>query len=245
MFNVSGLDIVTKPGRTDVVLTVTASEEAIKPKGKPGKDAFKEDGLLTTFGGAFERYNIKFQLEIRGCVIGEAQLARGENFVCQKCTAGRFLLEKPKLEEEKRCKPCPADKAQCEGGSRIGPKAGFWRRNTTSDAFLQCPHETPEREQACLGLYRDTDGGEQLYSYTGFCGQGYYGALCSSCEPQYYRSGSYDCKKCADPTWNGLRIAGVFCLVFIVVVVLVKGTIASQTRKQAYSVFIKILLNHM
>lgn len=209
VFNVSGLDIVTTPGKTDVVLTVIASEEAVERE---------KDDL----------YEIRFQLEIRGCIIGEAQLARGANFVCQKCTAGRYLLEKPKLGEEKHCSPCPAQKAECEGGSRIGPKAGFWRRNTTSDSFLKCPHDGAERLKACLGLYTDSDDGEQLYSYTGFCGKGYYGALCSSCEPQYYRSGSYDCKKCADPTWNGLRIAGVFCLVFVVVVVLVKGTIASQ-----------------
>jgi hypothetical protein len=42
-----------------------------------------------------------------------------------------------------------------------------------------------------------------------------------------------------------LRIAGVLAVVLAVVIVLVKGTIASQTRGQPYSVFIKILLNHM
>lgn len=221
VFNVSGLDIVTTPGQTGVTLTVIASEAAIKPRA----------GLL---------HNITFQLEIRGCILGEEQLPHGDNFVCRKCTAGRYLLEKPKLRETKECDPCPAEKAKCEGGSRIGPRKRYWRRNTSSAVFLRCPAED---ENACLGLYRD-EGGERLYSYTGHCGPGYYGALCSSCEPGYYRAGAYDCKKCADPTWNGLRIAGVLAVVVLVVVVLVKGTLASQARQQASSVFVKILLNH-
>lgn len=203
MYNVSGLGIVTKPGKTDVVLTIIAEERAIK-RSPP--------------------YKIDFKLEIRSCVLGEEQLRRGENFICQKCALGWYLLETPEEGVVTPCIPCPGLKAKCEGGYKIGPTPGFWRRNTTSAEFLKCPPTG-----ACLGLYLNYSTA-QPYSYTGFCGEGYYGALCSSCVPTYYRSGEYGCELCADPSLNGLRMAGVLALVITFVVLLVKSTIAGQRK---------------
>ena len=80
-------------------------------------------------------------------------------------------------------------------------------------------------DKACMGLYLDMPNGDQNYSYTGFCNDGYYGAMCTSCEPRYYRSGSYGCEKCAGKTTNTLRIIGVMIIMMIIVIFLVKGTI--------------------
>ncbi|MGB1923542.1 MAG: hypothetical protein ACPHM2_09930, partial [Alcanivorax sp.] len=54
------------------------------------------------------------------------------------------------------------------------------------EAVLEEAQVLAGAEAGVLWLYRD-EGGERLYSYTGHCGPGYYGALCSSCEPGYYR----------------------------------------------------------
>ena len=77
-----------------------------------------------------------------------------------------------------KCNFCPSDKAICEGSSRIGPKNGYWRKSDSSDNFLQCFNPA-----ACVSLYRN--GNATDYKPTGWCADGYYGALCSSCMPGY------------------------------------------------------------
>jgi hypothetical protein len=37
-----------------------------------------------------------------------------------------------------QCKDCLVDKAICNGGSNIGPKAGYWRSSNTTDNFIEC-----------------------------------------------------------------------------------------------------------
>ena len=45
------------------------------------------------------------------------------------------------------CLDCPTTKAQCYGGSNIGPKAGYWRKNNYTSTFIACLYTA-----ACLGM---------------------------------------------------------------------------------------------
>lgn len=51
--------------------------------------------------------------------------------------------------------------------------------------------------------------GPPNYNPVGECGDGYYGALCSSCLPGYTRSGQYGCSKCPSAAKNLFRIIGI------------------------------------
>jgi hypothetical protein len=74
-----------------------------------------------------ELYKIEYTLIVRACIAGEAQKKEGENYICVPCTKGFYLLEAPPPKTERECDACPAMKAKCEGGSRIGPMPTYWR----------------------------------------------------------------------------------------------------------------------
>ena len=63
VYNVSGMEILTQPGQRDVYMT-----------------AFAEDKALTFPNGS--KYFQEFDLDIKECQIGEAQLKRGNNYIC-------------------------------------------------------------------------------------------------------------------------------------------------------------------
>jgi len=55
------------------------------------------------------------------------------------------LLKPPVVPTE--CKVCPAEKALCNGGSNIGPKPGYWRKDNETDNFIAC-----FEPKSCLGM---------------------------------------------------------------------------------------------
>ena len=76
---------------------------------------------------------LNFAISLRSCEVGEAFLQTGE---CKTCSSGtEYSLVS--FNEESDCKECPTDKAICNGGSDIGPKAGYWRSSNTSDNFIE------------------------------------------------------------------------------------------------------------
>ena len=65
---------------------------------------------------------------------------------CLECAEGTsFLLEK--LTSPGGCTTCPTTEAICYGGSHIGPKPGYWRKNNHTSVFIKCPNKA-----ACLGI---------------------------------------------------------------------------------------------
>lgn len=52
-----------------------------------------------------------------------------------------------KMTQPGDCKKCPTAKAICFGGSNIGPKPGYWRKNNITSNFIKCLYEN-----ACLGM---------------------------------------------------------------------------------------------
>jgi len=75
------------------------------------------------------------------------------------------------------------------------PAQGYWRLDKSSENYIKCP-----QTDSCLYFQffiiinphsrgGSTDGGKKI-SLTGFCSEGYKGAACSSCAPDYARFGS-------------------------------------------------------
>jgi hypothetical protein len=220
VYNVSGMEIFTQPGVEDLKMFAVLEQQGIRTRG--------------------DDYRLIFDLDIKECEKGEAQLARGENFICQRCSEGTYLLEKPPPRVEVKCQVCPQEMAICRGGDQIGPRPHYWRKSPLSDRFMPC--KVPS---ACLGLMIDAD--PATYNPTGNCAEGYYGALCSACVPGWHKQDKHGCARCESPEWNLIRMAGVMALMILIIVFLVRSTIQeeNQKRRQTHSVFIKIMMNHM
>jgi len=105
-------------------------------------------------------------MNLRECEEGEQFTSTGE---CDKCPAGTgFALEK--MTSPGVCQPCPTDKAICDGGTKIGPKPGYWRKSNKTGVFIDCPNPS-----ACLGMNVPTE------NPMGNCDVGYEGVLCTAC----------------------------------------------------------------
>jgi hypothetical protein len=70
----------------------------------------------------------------------------------------------------------------------------------------------------------------KTYNATGNCLYGYYGAMCASCIPGYYKTGE-DCKECPNKQMDIFRIIATTFLAGSFVVFLVKGTMVGGSGK--------------
>ena len=76
---------------------------------------------------------LNLAVSLRSCEVGEAFLITGE---CSTCSSGtEYSLVS--FDGPSSCLECPTDKAICNGGSDIGPKAGYWRSSNTTDNFIE------------------------------------------------------------------------------------------------------------
>jgi hypothetical protein len=75
VYDLGGLVLFTTPGGQGVNLTATAEQRAIRTQGM--------------------NFTLNFTLEVRGCGVGEAQLKKGANYICQTCAKSTYLLEVP------------------------------------------------------------------------------------------------------------------------------------------------------
>jgi len=225
VYNVSGLQIVAQPdSEQNLIILSEAVDLSI---------LMNQEYLSEQFGVEYlSSYEIAVRLLLRPCISGEGLR---DNGACYTCPTGTYLLEPPT--EPTECKFCPSEKAYCNGGSDIGPKPGYWRKDNETDNFIVCFVAA-----ACLGMYA-SDSNET--SPVGFCAEGYYGALCTSCMPGYNRSGDYGCSLCPKSVQNILRITGIIILMSFIVVFMVRSTLASALKKNIHSVYIKIFMNHM
>jgi len=177
---------------------------------------------------------------VRNCTVGEGLDSNG---ACFRCPAGTFLLVAPV--NATACQSCPFEKAYCEGGSKIGPKPGYWRSSNVSDVFYKC-----YEKEACLGMLGESsEVNSEITSYAqsvGVCNTtaGYYGALCSGCLPGFKRDDFFKCKKCSDKYELIFTVTtlGVF---FILLFLLTRYTINGAENEDMQSVFNKVMMNHL
>jgi hypothetical protein len=139
------------------------------------------------------------------------------------------------LKEPGTCKACPNETAVCYGGNKIGPKAGYWRKNYTTSNFIKCPNTA-----ACLGII------PPKYNELGECADSYEGILCSTCIVGYSKTDTFKCSKCPPYYSNAIRLIFILIAAIFVVVYLVRSTLkGAKEEKNITSIYIKILMNHL
>ena len=113
------------------------------------------------------------------------------------------------------------------------PRPKYWRANSTSENYIECFNP-----KACLG-------GDEL-SPIGICEEGYGGILCADCLGRYYRAGAFKCKQCpsllVNIFWSVLTSIGMIGTIAVLVNSMMQ---LPFTKKPIYSVYLKILVNHL
>ena len=170
-------------------------------------------------------------LDLRNCEAGESFSSGGK---CEPCPANSsyalVVLDKPG-----ECYECPTEKAYCYGGNNMGPKAGYWRKNSTTYTIIKCLNQ-----DACLGISPPD------YNPMGDCGEGYQGYLCADCIVGYSRTGDYECGACPNPAANFFRLAAILIAVVIALILLVRSTFkGAREKKNVTSIYTKIMMNHL
>lgn len=71
-------------------------------------------------------------ISLRDCLVGEQFTSAGQCVTCPAGTSYSLVV----MTSPGTCQQCPTDKAICNGGSNIGPKAGYWRTNNYTSDFI-------------------------------------------------------------------------------------------------------------
>ncbi len=209
IYNISELTVIAEPN-TQVLLRLFS----------PSALSFRPD-VQTPF-------DLTTTIEMRTCLPGEGFLGNGE---CRECEPGTFMMEAAL--SPANCEVC-LPRANCFGGTAIGPKPGFWRSSNSSINFISCFNPG-----ACLGR-QSPDEAEQ-----GECAKGYRGVLCGQCESGYSRDSQFQCASCPEPWKNILLLSVFFLLTVAALVLLVKYTLKSaKEEKSPFSIYLRVLINH-
>lgn len=231
VYNMSSMDILSQPG-INIPVSITVFSINLEV---PSVRKFISSKLNIKTVDWPEQYRIEIQLKVRSCKEGEGLKESG---ACYTCPPGTFLLSVPTTQTA--CQVCQTEKSICLGGSDIGPKPGYWRAKNTSYEFLPC-----KIAGSCLGMNEKMPL-NMTGNLLGLCDKenGYSGVLCSACLPGYKRQGNFECSKCTK--LEVLFIVGSFVLIGIGLCILVKTIIqGAASANNTYSVFTKILMNHM
>ena len=176
-------------------------------------------------------YVFQLNIQLRNCISGEQYSISG---ACDKWEGpNKYSLDVMTAVGE--CLEWPTDKAICNGGSNIGPRAGYWRSSNATDNFIKWLYY-----YAWLGMIAPNN------NPAGDCATGYQGILWADWKAGYSRTGEYQCAKWPNKLWNIVRISFVILISLIVVIVIIKSTLeGALVRKNLQSIYIKILMNHL
>lgn len=84
------------------------------------------------------------------------------------------------------------------------------------------------------------------YNPMGDCYTGYQGILCTDCKIGYSRTNDYECSACPEKATNVVRITGILILAIILVVFMIRSTLAgAKDQNNVTSIYTKILMNHI
>ncbi|CDW86080.1 UNKNOWN [Stylonychia lemnae] len=178
-----------------------------------------------------DQIDFKIDIQLRECKIGEQFTSSGK---CVQCPSG-LSFSLIKMQEPGSCQVCPTQKAICNGGTFMGPKPGYWRKDNKTSNFLRCINDN-----SCLGMIPPE------YDLKGTCLIGYQGILCQDCIVGYSRVQNQQCSKCPQPHFNILRLLSVFLLSVFIVLFLIRSTLnGAKDKRNITSVYLKILMNHL
>ena len=122
---------------------------------------------------------------------------------------GKYSLK----ENSDICQNCP-NYVTCLGGFTLDLESGYWRIDNKSDLIEECFNS----KSNCLG---------GTSSFT--CAEGHHGALCEACDlfseewPEpFANSGTFSCGKCSSVTGNIIKLALIFFLTIVNLIILIK-----------------------
>ena len=158
--------------------------------------------------------NLSLSVKFRDCLMGERLT---DDYRCEPCDPGFYSFQTV-FTESSICLPCQdTDPFLCLGSNLLSPKQGFWRSDSTSRNFLECP-----KPEACIPynitLYNEalsgnttsiiSDiqsiralGGLNNLFYTGACEPGFTGPFCNTCDQNFGKMGKLNCILCSDSSW--------------------------------------------
>ncbi|CDW87056.1 UNKNOWN [Stylonychia lemnae] len=198
--------------------------DGIDIKKKSNKDYLAKQATSTDI-------DFKVDVKLRECKVGEQFTIAGKCEVCENGNSFSLI----KMDQPGECQTCPTDKARCYGGTNIGPKPGYWRKNNVTSYFIQCLYLP-----ACLGMVPPQDDPK------GSCFIGYQGTLCADCVIGYSRQGDFKCQECPEKIANSLRLAAIFIGVCFLIVFVVRSTLlGARQSKNVTSIYLKIMMNHL
>ncbi|CDW88757.1 UNKNOWN [Stylonychia lemnae] len=88
-------------------------------------DKTKKANIQYMNANGMDQIDFKVDINLRECEIGEQFTSSGK---CVECPSG-LSFSLTKMNEPGNCQLCPDQKAICYGGTFIGPKAGYWRKD--------------------------------------------------------------------------------------------------------------------
>ncbi|CDW87526.1 UNKNOWN [Stylonychia lemnae] len=218
---IQGISFAGTPGYT---YSLSFSTDGIDLTKESNKNYMKNQGAKTNL-------DTELPIALRDCEIGEQYTSSGK---CMSCPDGQsFALVK--MTSPGDCSTCPTDKAVCNGGSNVGPKNGYYRKNNQTSTFVKCLYAP-----ACLGMIPPVN------DPMGTCAEGYQNVICADCQINYSRTGDFECSKCPDPIQNVIRLFFIMIGLSALVVFTVRSTLqGAKEKNNVTSIFMKILLNHI
>ena len=148
--------------------------------------------------------NLTLSISFRECIIGERLL---DTIECKECLRGFYLFQRDFHKFSKYCEPCDKMSFNCFGALRLTPKKGFWRLNSKSTRFFECPNPS-----SCLGDTRDYKNSEfDIKFSSGVCQEGYSEPMCTVCDSNYGLVNENSCTKCTDKLYL-VKIIVIICV---------------------------------
>jgi len=104
----------------------------------------------------------------------------------------------------------------------------------TSDPTMAPTKVLTEWEKRPVVYTKDnTTGYVSVIEGTPLCEEGYTGVMCTDCESNLGKEGSFGCQHCLSPGINALRLLGVFAVVVLVIVAFIRATIKSALKAKS------------
>ena len=191
------------------------------------------------------------EVDFRQCTFGEYLIKSGVFTKCQECQAGYWSVGKNDLDPKQGCTECDHTSTLCLGGSKVGPKPGYWRMNKTSNIVTAC-----NNADACIGNDVNMDYSIHKIDPTGKCTAQFQGNLCDKCTSGYGKISDTKCVSCKTSVW---QYAKLYLSLAVQIVLLIYGIkqVVDEAKKFAIScdksgaeetdaaILIRILFNYL
>ena len=179
---------------------------------------------LTANGRSFQLGNYRLELRLDGVIVHKPLLVevvcrpttyRDADNTCKLCH--EMKIGGPSGEPDLEYAPKCASKGVTIDTLVLADRT--WRASNRSLSIFVC-----KRSKGCRGgignlSYDYADGTREMSSFSstdGYCGYGYTGALCTACQPNFFKNPNKDCEECRNTARGIAIIFGIILGVLLV-----------------------------